>query len=88
MDFKLKMKLALGSAVAGAVALIPSVSATQVLANDTLYGLPSAGEQIGGFLTGLTPGLTGFMLIMAVISGVIGILGALVVVIKGKFTSY
>ena len=57
---------------------------TQVLANDTLGGLPSLGSDLGSFLTNLAPGIGTFILILGIFGGIVAIIYGIVVVIKKK----
>ena len=50
--------------------------------NDTTSTLPAVGSDIGGFLTGLAPGLVDFIFNLAIIGGVVGIFVAIVLIIK------
>ena len=62
---------------------------TNVIANDTLEGMPNMGSDLGDFLGNLAPGLGKFMLIMAIFVGIAGIIASIAFVIvvmvrKGK----
>jgi len=50
--------------------------------NDTTSTLPQVGTDIGGFMSGLAPGLIDFVFNMAIIGGIIGIFYAIVMVVK------
>ena len=47
-----------------------------------ITGLSGFGTDLGGFLTNLAPGVIAFVFILAIIGGLISILGAIVFVIK------
>ena len=59
-----------------ALASMGAVSATALIENDTFEGLAALGEQLGSFLTGITPGI--IALVFAV-----GLIGAVVAIIFG-----
>jgi len=50
--------------------------------NQTTSQLPQVGSDVGGFLSGLSPGLIDFIFNMAIVGGIIGIFIAVVAVIK------
>ena len=50
--------------------------------NDTTQALPQVGSDVGGFLTGLAPGLVEFIFNLAIIGGVVGIFYGIVAVVK------
>jgi len=54
---------------------------TNVIANDTLEGLPAMGTQVGDFLGNLVSGLGKFMLVIGLFAGIVGIIGAIVYVV-------
>jgi len=54
--------------------------------NDTTAALPAVGSDIGGFLSGLAPGLIDFVFNLAIVGGVIGIFAAVVLIIKHYVT--
>lgn len=72
MQTSTKVKM-LGVAVA-ATGAVAGVHASPIIANDTLEGLPAAGTQMGGFLTGITPGVFAVLLLL-------GLAGAIVLII-------
>lgn len=49
---------------------------------NTTQGLPQVGSDIGGFLSGLSPGLVDFLFTMGIALGIIGIIGAIIYLIK------
>lgn len=49
---------------------------------DTTGQLPQVGSDLGDFLSNLTPAIVGFVFILAIVGGVIGIIGAVIFVIK------
>jgi phage-related minor tail protein len=55
-----------------------------VIANDTLQGLPGIGSDLGSFLTNLAPGVGAFIIIMAILGGIGALIYAIVSVIKRK----
>ena len=50
--------------------------------NDTTSALPAVGADVGGFLSGLAPGLIDFVFNLAIVGGIIGIFAAIVLIIK------
>lgn len=52
-----------------------------VIANDTLEGLPQMGTQVGDFLGNLVAGLGKFMIVIGLFAGIVGIIGSIVFVI-------
>lgn len=50
--------------------------------SESVSGLASFGTDLGGFLTNITPGIVGLVFVLAIIGGVIGIIGALVYVVR------
>lgn len=64
-----KTLTALGAVGAATAIAVQGVSAAPVLANDTFEGLPAIGEDVGGFMTGIVPGLSAFLLVMALVGG-------------------
>jgi len=77
-----KMLLALTAAFAFVGSKL--ATATAVIANDTLEGLPALGTQLGSFLTNLAPGVGAFIIIIGVFGGVAAIVYAIVSVVKNK----
>lgn len=74
--------LALGATLAAATTVVaPEVYAEPAIANDTLEGLPSVGEDLGGFLSNLAPGLGTFILIVAIFVGIGAIVAGIAVLI-------
>lgn len=57
---------------------------TNYIANDTISGLPQVGSDIGGFLTGLAPGVGIFLLIVGLFSGITAIVAAIAHFIREK----
>jgi len=49
---------------------------------DTTGQLPQVGSDLGSFLTNLTPGVVGFVFILAIVGGILAVLGGVVFVIK------
>ena len=49
---------------------------------DTTGQLPQVGSDLGSFLTNLTPGVVGFVFILAIVGGVLAVIGGIVFVIK------
>ena len=49
---------------------------------DTTGQLPQVGSDIGSFLTNLTPGVVGFVFILAIVGGILAVIGGVVFVIK------
>lgn len=45
---------------------------------DTTGQLPQVGSDLGSFLTNLTPGVVGFVFILAIIGGILAIIGGIV----------
>ena len=58
------------------------VSATPLIDNDTLEGLPQLGTDVGDFMGNLAPGLGKFILILGIFVGIVGILGAIFLIMK------
>lgn len=82
MDIKKKIMLGIGSVAS----MVPFVSATSVIDNDTLTGMPQLGSDLGDFLGNLGPGLGKFMLILGIFGGIVAILGGIFWVIKKAVT--
>lgn len=51
---------------------------------DTTGQLPQVGSDLGDFLTNLAPGVVGFVFVLAIIGGILGIFGGIVLVIKNS----
>lgn len=73
---KAKIALAL-SGVGATLATAPAAYAEPAIANDTLEGLPDVGEDMGGFLTNLAPGVGVFILIIGLFVGIAAIVAAI-----------
>ena len=50
----------------------------------TTADLPQVGSDIGGFLTGIAPGLVSFIFMLGIAVGIIGIIGGIVYVVKSS----
>lgn len=48
----------------------------------SIAGLSSFGTDLGAFLTNLTPGIVGLVFVLAIVGGVIGIIVALIFVVR------
>lgn len=57
---------------------------TAVLANDTLEGLSNLGSETGEFLGNLAPGLGKFLLIVGIFGGIVGLITAIIFLIRKK----
>jgi len=55
-----------------------------VAINETITGLSGLGTDLGAFLTNITPGVVGFIVVIAIIGGVIAIIMAIAYLIKKK----
>lgn len=55
-----------------------------VALNETITGLDGLGTQVGDFLTNLTPGLVGFIATLGIVSAIIGLIMAIVFLVKNK----
>lgn len=55
-----------------------------VALNETITGLDGLGTQVGDFLTNLTPGLVGFIATLGIVSAIIGLIVAIVFLVKNK----
>ena len=55
---------------------------TNTTLTDTTSQLPDVGTDIGTMLENLAPGVTSFIFILAIVGAILGILGAVVFVIK------
>ena len=54
------------------------------LCDMNLNGLPSAGSDLGGLLTGIAPGVGTFIIILAIFGGIGALIYAIVGFVKGK----
>ena len=50
--------------------------------SDTTAGLPDVGTDIGGFMSGLAPGLVDFLFNLGIAVGIIGLFGAVIYLAK------
>ena len=55
-----------------------------VAINETITGLSGLGKDLGAFLTNITPVVVGFIVVIAIIGGVIAIIMAIAYLIKKK----
>lgn len=54
---------------------------------DTTGQLPQVGSDIGSFLTNLAPGVVAFVFVLAVVGGIIGLLSAVIFVIRSSMSN-
>lgn len=55
-----------------------------LIENDTLAGLPEMGNDLGGFMSNLAPGVGKFLLIMAIFVGIGGLIGGIIYLVRKK----
>lgn len=49
---------------------------------DTTGQLPQVGSDIGNFLLNLAPGVVGFVFVLAIVGGILGLIGAIIFVVR------
>ena len=56
--------------------------ASNTTLTDTTGQLPQVGSDLGGFLTNVSPGVVGFVFLIAIVSGILGLIAAVIFVIR------
>jgi len=51
---------------------------------ESISGLGALGTDLGAFLTNITPGVVGFIVVLAIVGGVVAIVMAIAYLIKSK----
>ena len=51
---------------------------------DTTGQLPQVGSDLGNFLSNLAPGVIAFVFVLAIVGGILGIFGGIVMIIKNS----
>lgn len=52
--------------------------------NDSVGGLANLGTEVGNFFTNITPGLVGFIATIGIVTAVVGVIVAVIFLIKKK----
>lgn len=75
-----------GAVTAGFALAATGAHATALIANDTLEGLPELGSDVGDFMGNLAPGLFKFILLMGLGVAIVGVIVAVIFVVRKKAT--